>query len=96
MTELSDWDLLILTLSDQMGKISQIYHKLKDLGLDSKYKRSFYFYLKIYRCIKKLERLHLLRDHRGYLRISSKGRELLKIQKTYNSAMNSILGDVNE
>ena len=96
MSELSDWDVLVLTLANQTPKISQVYHKLKDAGLDSKYKRSFYLYLKIYRSIKRLERLHLLRDHRGYLKISPKGRELLNIQKRYNSAMNSILGDVNE
>ena len=96
MNELTDWDMLILILADQTGKISRIFHILKDLGLGSKYRRPFYLYVKIHRAVMRLERLHLLRNHRGYLRISPKGKELLRLQTLYNHSMNKILGDINE
>jgi len=96
MTELTDWDRLILILANETGKISKIFHILKDSGLVSKYRRKWYLYMRIHRAIRRLERCHLLRNHRGYLRISPKGREYLKLQRIFNFNMNQIIGDFNE
>ena len=93
MNELTDWDKLILILADQTGKISKIFHILRDSGFGAEYRRVWYLYVRIHRAVRRLERCHLLRNHRGYLRISPRGRELLKLQRIYNYNMNDIIGD---